>query len=329
MSKHHAMKAIAFSAIIGGIACGSAQAEDRLRAIVAYQSQYFYAKTFASFVEKVNEAGKGVVQIQVVGGPEAIPPFEQADAVRTGVVDMLYAPGTYYLGLIPEADAVAASTITPMEARESGAFEILRKPFAAKMNVEILGVIPGGVPFNIFLKEEPAIGPDGVPDLQGVKLRGSPTQRDFLTQVGATFVQIPLPETYTALERGVVDGMATPIVGVMDLGWDKFLKYRIEPGVFQTDNMVYVNLDKWNALTDESKTLLRKVAEEHERESYDFAQEVISAEKAELEKRGMQAIELSPEGAEKYRRIAQDAIWGRLQGNDPTYYEELRSKLDR
>ncbi|MGQ7794563.1 TRAP transporter substrate-binding protein DctP [Faunimonas sp. B44] len=329
MAQHLWRRAIGYAVLGSLLACGAAQAEDRLRAIVAYQSQYFYAKTFATFVEKLNAAGKGVVQIQVVGGPEAIPPFEQADAVRTGVVDMLYAPGTYYLGLIPEADAVAASSITPMDARADGAFEILRKPFAAKMNVEILGVVPGGVPFNIFLKEEPKIGADGVPDLTGVKLRGSPTQRDFLTQVGATFVQIPLPETYTALERGVVDGMATPIVGVMDLGWDKFLKYRIEPGVFQTDNMIYVNLDKWNALSEESRKILKQIAEEQERESYDFAQEVIQNEKAALAERGMKAIELSTEGAEKYKRIAQDAIWGRLEKNDPTYYEELRSKLDR
>lgn len=324
-----ARTAFALIAALGGMLCASAQAEDRLRAIVAYQSQYFYAKTFARFVEKVNAAGKGVVQIQVVGGPEAIPPFEQADAVRTGVVDMLYAPGTYYLGLIPEADAVAASTITPMDARESGAFEILKKPFAEKMNVEVLAVIPGGVPFNIFLKKEPAIGADGVPKLDGVKLRGSPTHREFLTQVGATFVQIPLPETYTALERGVVDGIATPIVGVRDLGFDKFLKYRIEPGVFQTDNTVYANLDKWKTLSDESRALLRKVAEDFERESYDDAQEVIRQEKAEQEKRGVQAFQLSPEGAEKYKRIAQDAIWGRLKQKDPTYYEALRSKLDR
>jgi len=322
-------RALALAAVVGTMVCGPAQAEDTVRAIVAYQSQYYYAKTFAEFVDKVNEAGKGVVRIQVVGGPEAIPPFEQADALRTGVVDMLYAPGTYYLGLIPEADAVAASTVTPMEARENGAFEILKKPFAEKMNAEILGVIPGGVPFNIFLIEEPKIGANGVPDLEGVKLRGSPTQRDFLTQVGATFVQIPLPETYTALERGVVDGMATPIVGVMDLGWDKFLKYRIEPGVFQTDNMVYVNLDKWNSLSEESRTILEKVAEEQERTSYEAAQEVIRSEKAELEARGMQVIELSGDGAAQYRRIAQDAIWARLQKNDPTYYEDLRSKLDR
>lgn len=319
----------ALAAALGGILCGSAQAEDRLRAVVAYQSQYFFAKNFARFVEKLNAAGKGVVQIQVVGGPEAIPPFEQADAVRTGVVDMLYAPGTYYLGLIPEADAVAASTITPMEARESGALDVLKKPFADKMNVEILAVIPGGVPFNIFLKKEPAIGGDGVPNLDGVKLRGSPTQREFLTQVGATFVQVPLPETYTALERGVVDGLATPIIGIRDLGFDKFLKYRIEPGVFQTDNTVYVNLDKWNALSEKSRALLRSVAEAYERESYDAAQEIIRQEKAEQEKRGIQTLQLSPEGAEKYKRIAQDAIWGRLQQKDPTYYQALRSKLDR
>ena len=42
----------------------------------------------AAVDQKVNAEGKGVLQINFIGGPKAIPTFEAGNAVKTGVVDM-------------------------------------------------------------------------------------------------------------------------------------------------------------------------------------------------------------------------------------------------
>jgi hypothetical protein len=55
----------------------TAHAEDRISAVHAFPETLIYTKSFLSFVDKVNEAGKGVIQIDVRGGPEAIGMFQQ------------------------------------------------------------------------------------------------------------------------------------------------------------------------------------------------------------------------------------------------------------
>ena len=61
--------------------------------------------------------------------------------------------------------------------------------------------------------------------------------------MGATVVQTPPGEVYTALERGVVDGYGWPITGIFDLGWHEKTKYRVDPGFYSAEVSVLVNKD--------------------------------------------------------------------------------------
>jgi TRAP-type C4-dicarboxylate transport system substrate-binding protein len=223
-----------------------AAAEETLRALSMFPKPVAYTQSFLTFVERLNAAGEGVVQIEFVGGPEAIPTFDQAEALRSGVIDMVYGPGSFYGGLVPETDSLVGSNVTPMDKRANGGIDLLNQIHQDKLNAYYLGHPDGGIRFHIYLTGEPAIKTDGLPDLAGVKLRGNPIYREFFTNtLGATYVPVNVPEVYTALERGTVDGLGWPSVGVMDLSWDKFLKYRIDPGFFQTDLSILINLDTW------------------------------------------------------------------------------------
>jgi TRAP-type C4-dicarboxylate transport system substrate-binding protein len=196
------------------------------------------------------------------------------------------------------------------------------------MNVYYLGHPDGGIQFHIYMTKEPRLKADGLPDMSGIKLRGAPIYREFFTDyLGATFVQVNVPEVYTALERGTVDGLGWPSIGVMDLSWDKFLKYRIDPGYFQTDLSILANLDKWNALSDQAKQILQDTAIAWEEESYELLQAQRAEEDAEMRKRGMQVIELEPQAAEAYLNAAYDEAWSRLKERDPTHYDKLRAKF--
>ena len=62
--------------------------EVTLRAVTAFAEGTQFSKNFERFIQKVNADGKGVVQINYIGGPRAMPPFEVGNAVRTRVVDM-------------------------------------------------------------------------------------------------------------------------------------------------------------------------------------------------------------------------------------------------
>src|ERR671912_2314986 len=89
-------------------ALGSAAAaqEVTLRAVTSFAEGTQFSKNFERFIQKVNADGKGLVQINYIGGPRAMPPFEVGNAVRTRVVDMANVTGAFYTNLLPESDAL-------------------------------------------------------------------------------------------------------------------------------------------------------------------------------------------------------------------------------
>lgn len=307
---------------------GGTQAQETVRALSMLPKPVAYTQSFLKFIDKVNQAGQGVVQIEFVGGPEAIPTFDQPEAVREGVIDMIYGPASYYPGIVPETDALVGSNVSPMDKRANGGIDLLNQIHQEKMNVYYLGHPDGGIQFHVYMTKEPQLKDDGLPDMSGIKLRGAPIYREFFTDyLGATFVQVNVPEVYTALERGTVDGLGWPSIGVMDLSWDNFLKYRIDPGYFQTDLSILVNLDRWYGLSDEAKQILQDTAIAWEEESYEELQALRAEEDAEMKARGMQVVELPPEAAEAYLSAAYEEAWSRLEERDPTHYQALREKF--
>ena len=73
-----------------------------------------FSKPFERFIDKVNADGKGIIKIQFIGGPRALPPFEVGNAVRTKVVDIANVTGAFYTNLMPEADAFPAGYDHPL-----------------------------------------------------------------------------------------------------------------------------------------------------------------------------------------------------------------------
>ena len=56
--------------LAGSLGAASAQ-EVTLKGIASFAEKTFYSRGFERFVEKVNADGKGVIQINYIGGPKA------------------------------------------------------------------------------------------------------------------------------------------------------------------------------------------------------------------------------------------------------------------
>ncbi len=310
------MKHMLISAILASTALTTAAyAEDTVTAIHAFPESLVYTKSFLEFVDKVNAAGEGVLQIEVRGGPEAIGTAQQPDAVRSGVVDMVYTPGSFYAGALPEKDALVTSNLTAVKARANGGLELLDQIHQEKMGVKYLGWFDSGVCYNLWSRNEPKLDEGGNLDVSGLKLRGNAVYNAFFTDyLGAQVIDLPTTEVYSALERGVVDATGWTQIGLIDLKWNEFLNYRIEPCFFSTDLGVIVNLDKWNSLTEESRTILQDVAIAHEAESAAKLVAVRDEDFAALEAAGMQIVTLEGDAAEAYLAAATQSTWDRMKG---------------
>jgi len=279
-----------------------------------------WGEPFKIFVDHVNETGKGVIRIDAMG-PEAIPATEQPMAVRSGLLDVIATPPGMYKQVIAEANAQDLSNLTLAEQRSSGGYEALNLIAREKLSAQMVTTYGPGVPFHLYLTQEVASGDD----LKGLRVRSQPIFGPFFGSLGLSTSTIPIPETYTALERGVVQGYGFPAWGVQDLGWDKLTKVRVEPGFYNVVVNVLMNKDRYDALTPEQRKIIDDSAAWFEAEMVSFQAEKSAEHRAAQDAAGIKSVDL---GAE-FATTAANLYWETLASENPETVKELRGLLQR
>jgi TRAP-type transport system periplasmic protein len=308
---------IAGAALIAAASTASAQ-EVTLRAVSAFAEGTEFSKNFERFVEKVNSDGKGLIKINYIGGPRAVPPFEVGNAVRTRVVDMANVTGAFYTNLMPEADGFKLNGKPMSEQRKNGIWEYINQLHNQKLGSQYLARQFHNVPFHIYLNKKI----DKI-DFSGLKIRVTPVYRDVVEAFGGTPITTAPGEVYTALERGVADGYGWPITGIFDLGWDKVTKFRMEPPFYSVEVNVLVNLDVWKGLNDAQRKLLNDAALWLE----DLDREKDAAMKAERERQaaaGIQALDFGPAASKAFLDRAYEVAWQSVIKRAPETGPKLR-----
>jgi TRAP-type C4-dicarboxylate transport system substrate-binding protein len=305
------------AAVLAQAAPAAAQ-EITLRAVSAFAEGTQFSKNFERFIEKVNKDGKGVVQINYIGGPRAVPPFEVGNAVRTKVVDMANVTGAFYTNLMPEADGFKLIGKPMSEQRKNGTWAYINELHNKKLNSHYLARQFHNVPFHIYLNKKI----DKL-DFSGLKIRVTPVYRDIVQALGGTPVNTAPGEVFTALERGVVDGYGWPVSGIFDLGWDKVTKFRMDPGFYSVEVNVLVNQDVWKGLSDAQRKVLNDAALWLE----GLDSENVTVNKAEIDrqtKAGIQPITFSPAEAKKFLDRASAVAWESVIKRAPDTAPKLR-----
>jgi TRAP-type C4-dicarboxylate transport system substrate-binding protein len=319
------LAALATGVLMLGLAAWAGQAQAQqdvtLKAATFLPRNLNLTKDFLTFVETVNREVEGV-RITYVGGPEAIPGEQQPAALERGVLDIVYTAMSRFAGIVPEAEALLGTAKSLEELRESGAIDALNAIFAEKANARLLAIHHLGLGYNLYLKDEPTFTDAGVVDLSGAKIRTSATYREFLDKLGATTVSVPSAEVYTALERGVAEGLGWPAVDVVAMGLDKVIGYRVEPTFFNAPNISVISLDAWNRLPGEQQGTLEKLAAEHSEWSVGHTEELMESEAAELQEKGIQFVTVPD--PEAYRTLAFETVWERIASRDAEGAEMLK-----
>ncbi|MGQ0663828.1 MAG: TRAP transporter substrate-binding protein DctP [Pseudomonadota bacterium] len=312
--------------LVGGLAAamaplGAGAAEITLKGVSSFAEGTSFSRPFERFIDKVNAEGKGLVQINYIGGPRAIPPFEVANAARTGVVDIANTTGAFYTNILPESDALKLSTLSAQELRKNGAWEYINKLWNERVNVYYLARTGDNIPFHLYLTKR-----IDKPDFTGLKIRVTPVYRDFFQALGATVVTTPPGEVYTALERGVVDGYGWPILGIFDLGWQDKTKFRVDPGFYNVEVSLLVNLDTWKKLDAQQQAFLGRQA--IWLESLNPEAEALNAEEAKRQAAaGIQTISFAGEVGRQYLARATEVGWKSIIDKSPEHGPKLRVLL--
>jgi len=307
-----------------GVAGAPAGAEElTLKGAVFVPPSTTYGIPFKRFVDHVNETGKGILQIRIVGGPEAVPADGQAQAVKNGVLDLAAIPPAYYKSAMVEGDAQILSDMTLAEQRKSGAYAMLSGIAGERMNALYLTTYGIGVPFHLYVTKDMAVGKPE--DLSGLRFRGQPNYNAIFKHYGIAGVNIAAPEVYTALERGTVQGYGWPLWGINDFGWEKLTKMRVDPGFYNVVNTVLINKSKYDQLTPTHRKVLDEAVVWFENDDVRYTADK-TKETLELQaKAGIKPVNFGPD----WKKTAVSLYWDDLKKLSPDVIAKLQPLLTK
>ncbi len=295
--------------------------EVTLRLVSAFPENQFYVKRTVDWIGELNKEGKGVLQINFIGGPKAIPTFEVGKAVQTGVVDIGFSTGAFYTNVMPEADFLKLSETSAAEQRKNGGYELINKIWAEKANMRYLAKTVEFTPFHIYLTKK-----IDKPDLTGLKIRITPVYREFFQAMNASVMTTAPGEVYTALERGVIDGYGWPIHALFDLNWQEKTKFRVDPGFYNAEVSLVMNLDKYKGLPAKAREFLDRKALAYEQQN-DFWKSYNQNEAKRQAEAGIQTITFDAATTKAYSDKAKEIGWAAAIKASPTYGPPLRKVL--
>lgn len=313
--------AVAAAVLAAPLAAGGQ--EVTLKVVSAFPESSIYVKRLETWIAGVNEAGKGTLRLNFIGGPKAIPTFEVGNAVRTGVVDVAMSTGAFYTNVFPESDALKLTRMPIAEQRKNGAYDYINRLWNQKGNMQYLVRIVEHQPFHVYLNKK-----IDKPDLTGLKIRVTPVYRDFFTALGATVMQTAPGEVYTALERGVVDGYGWPIGGIFDLNWQERTKFRVDPGFYDAEVSLLVNLDAWKRFSPAQREFLTRQALALEGQN-DYWTAYAEAEIKRQAQAGIQVIRFEGAAAKQYVDKAYEAGWAGVLKASPEHGPKMRELFSR
>jgi TRAP-type C4-dicarboxylate transport system substrate-binding protein len=289
-----------------------AHAETTIKAISFIPKNHPVMAMAREWVKEVNAALKGKLKINYVGGPEVISRYQQWDAVSNGVIGMIFAVTNDIQDKLPEGGTFVLSRCTASQERKTGFYDMISDAFAKTLNIKYIGRVQYGS-FYLWLNKDAKT----LADLKGLKMRTGSLYDKMMRELGMVPVNINAPETYTALERGVVDGFGWPNIGPRQRGWLKKVHYVIDLPFFSASNVLaMMNLDKWKALPADVKKKVMDITVAFEPKMVAYYKK---QEADEWKKIGsmVKKIKFSPAENKRYLDLAYGEEWKAMEKRLP------------
>src|SRR3954469_13599746 len=323
-SRMKKMLAVALAALFPSLVSGPTAAQEvTLRVGSAFPENQYYVKRTVEWIEKLNKEGKGVLQLNFIGGPKAIPTFEVGKAVQSGGVDIGFTTGAFYTNVMPEADILKLSETSAAEQRKNGGYDLINKIWAEKGNMRYLAKAVEFTPFHLYINKK-----IDKPDLTGMKIRITPVYREFFQSMNASVMTTAPGEVYTALERGVIDGYGWPIHALFDLNWQEKTKFRVDPGFYNAEVSLIMNLDKYKALPAKVRQVLDQESLAYEKQN-DYWKSYNQNEAKRQAQAGIQTIAFDAATSKAYVEKAKEVGWTTAIKASPQYGPQLKKVLEK
>ncbi len=284
----------------------SALAETVIKFSFELPVTHSFATAADRFAKEVAEKTGGEVKIQLYPAGQLAKDSNFVKSITAGTIDGGLSPTLYWTGVMPLAGIF---DVPYLVRSHDEAKTVLNSPVGDRLLAKLADFNSVGIGyfnygFGIFGNN---VRPLKTPsDLKGLKVR---TNNDIGSKLLQTFGASPTfmsgSEVFLGLQRGTVDGSHTGLSSMVSRKMYEVVKYLTIDNHNMIPYFVIIRKDVFDGLKPEYQAAVREAA----RNAGNWAaeQQVIEDRDAvaELEKRGVQIIDLNPEQLEIWSKTAQ------------------------
>jgi len=270
--------ACGMATVIGMFAMAPARAADVVTLKMAHMwpddPNDYVVSTGKKFAQEVEARSGGKIHINIFPAESLVKAVDTHSALRNGSVDLAVYPYIYAAGAIPEMNLILLPGLwkTPQDVfdfRKSAPWhEVEAKAEAYGFKTLCWIQISGGMASKAKPVNVPA-------DLSGQKVRGAGKMMEAaLQQAGASTVSMTSPQTYSAMQLGLLDGLWTSSGTFGSYRLFEVAKYYNSPehySIYFTIEPIAISMKTWNKLTPEQQKILADVGQSLEQQAFDAA----------------------------------------------------------
>lgn len=276
-------------------------AHDTAVSVLTYASPYSPTHPFSRadqrWMQWVERESDGALRIQPFWSGSILSAEHSLTELRHGVVDIglitpIYARGGAHL-IRAQAGFYGGLTTFKQQVALYRCLERAEPQFSRELHGLMVLAVQGGNLPGIVTRDRPI---HTLADLQGLRLRAPVELLPILKHFGADPVDMPMGEVYSALAKGVLDGVVAPADTLRSLHFAEVARYfnamAIPRGAYAARAM---GERRWRTLTETQRNLLRRSITVWE---HALAEELETAVRLGLETartQGMQLTTLAPE----------------------------------
>jgi TRAP-type C4-dicarboxylate transport system substrate-binding protein len=261
----------------------------------------------ADWAKEIEKRTNGKVKINMFPGATLTPADQCYDGIVKGISDIGMSVVSYVKGRFPLSEV----TDLPLGYKNGRQSTLLCNAFFEKFkpkefdDVKIM-YLHGHGP-GILHTKKPV---EKLEDLKGLKIRSTGTTAKVAAALGATPVAMPQTETYEALQRGVADGVLSPIEVLKGWKFAEVITSTTEDYGAGYTIMFFVamNKKKWEALPKEVQQTIEQVNKEWIQKTAELWDKIDKEGREYTLSRGNKIIPLSKEEDARWAKAVEPVL---------------------
>jgi TRAP-type C4-dicarboxylate transport system substrate-binding protein len=171
--------------------------------------------------------------------------------------------------------------------------------------------------------------PSDLSAFKGKKVRSIPLYDPILETLGAIPVTTSPAEAYTAIERGVVDGLGWPNLGLLDFKFYEHAKYIVSPTYYQLRSRHLLNPNSFKKLPKELQDVLVKASRSADKIGEAWCKKTRDEEHAKMASHGVEIVKLPPADAKRFINLTEVKLWAKILQQSPANGARLKALFDK